>query len=226
MENISKKEENPIPSDQSQITLPSPNVINDDKVISEDISVQNENTPTSTPLKLKNIVEALLFAENNPLMLSRLIEITNSLPEDIVKSIEELNKEYESTGRSFRIEKVANGYQLYTLPEYSQWVRTLYKSSYHRLSRPALETLAIIIYNQPVTRPEIEKLRGVDCSGPLLTLLERKLIRIEGRARKPGGPFLYGTGKEFLRYFGLSTLNDLPSKEELQAFLLRQDEPK
>jgi segregation and condensation protein B len=84
--------------------------------------------------------------------------------------------------------------------------------------------LAIIIYNQPVTRPEIEKLRGVDCSGPLLTLLERKLVRIEGRAKKPGGPFLYGTGKEFLRYFGLASLNDLPSKDELQAFLLRQGE--
>jgi len=186
---------------------------------------QNENLIICTPQpKLKNIIEALLFAENNPLALNRLIEITNSTPENIIKVIEELNTEYETTERTFRIEKVANGFQLYTLPEYSQWVRILYKSSYHRLSRPALETLAIIIYNQPITRPEIEKLRGVDCSGPLLTLLERKLIRIEGRAKKPGGPFLYGTGKEFLRYFGLSTLNDLPSKDELEAFLQRRSE--
>jgi segregation and condensation protein B len=175
-------------------------------------------------VNLKNIVEALLFAENNPLTISRLIEIINDAGENIVQAISELNKEYELTGRTFRIEKVANGFQLYTLPEYSVWVRTLYKSSYHSLSRPALETLAIVIYNQPITRSEIEKLRGVDCTGPLLTLLERKLIRIEGRAKKPGGPFLYGTGKEFLRYFGLSTLNDLPSKEELQSFLQQQSE--
>jgi segregation and condensation protein B len=175
-------------------------------------------------VNLKNIVEALLFAENNPLTISRLIEIINDASENIVQAISELNKEYELTGRTFRIEKVANGFQLYTLPEYSVWVRTLYKSSYHRLSRPALETLAIVIYNQPITRSEIEKLRGVDCTGPLLTLLERKLIRIEGRAKKPGGPFLYCTGKEFLRYFGLSTLNDLPSKEELQSFLQQQSE--
>lgn len=173
---------------------------------------------------LKNIIEALLFSESNPLTLSRLMEISKETAEKIVQVIEELNQEYERTQRTFRIEKVANGYQLYTLAEYSPWVRALYKSSYHRLSRAALETLAIIVYNQPITRPEIEKLRGVDCTGPILTLLERKLIRIEGRARKPGGPFLYGTGKEFLRYFGLASLNDLPSKDELQSFLTRQDE--
>ena len=187
-------------------------------------TMDNIEKPISPKIELRNIIEALLFAENNPLTLNRFIEITNNHPEDIIQAITELNNEYESSNHSFRIEKVANGYQLYTLPEYSQWVRSLYKSPYHRLSRAALETLAIIVYNQPITRPEIEKLRGVDCSGPLLTLLERKLIRIEGRARKPGGPFLYGTGKEFLRYFGISTLNDLPSKEELGAFLQRQGE--
>ncbi len=196
-----------------------------DRPLSSKESVVSDNTVTPQ-FNLKLIIEALLFAENNPLTLNRLNEISNGTSEDILKSIDELNKEYEATNRSFRIEKVANGFQLYTLPEYSQWVRNLYKSSYHRLSRPALETLAIIIYNQPATRPEIEKLRGVDCSGPILTLLERKLVRIEGRARKPGGPFLYGTGKEFLRYFGLVSLNDLPSKDELQAFLLRQGETK
>ena len=185
-----------------------------------------EKSITVPQASLKLIIEALLFAENNPLTLSRLAEISEGIPEEILKSIDELNIEYEASNRTFRIEKVANGYQLYTLPEYSHWVRNLYKSSYHRLSRPALETLAIIIYNQPVTRPEIEKLRGVDCSGPILTLLERKLVRIEGRAKKPGGPFLYGTGKEFLRYFGLASLNDLPSKDELQAFLLRRGEIK
>jgi segregation and condensation protein B len=220
------------------------NQIPDTKDIDKAITIANDNTEKNTPAQennrdikndapinsssnasnLNNIIEALLFSENNPLTLTRLAEITNAPNQDIVNVIAELNKDYQTTNRTFRIEKVANGYQLYTLPEYSQWVRLLYKTSYHRLSRPALETLAIIIYNQPITRPEIEKFRGVDCSGPLLTLLERKLIRIEGRAKKPGGPFLYGTGKEFLRYFGLASLNDLPNKEELSAFLQRRSE--
>jgi segregation and condensation protein B len=214
MESTSKKEEHLPQINQADTTQPNS--------IPADINTPN----TTSQLKSKNIIEALLFSENNPLTLNRLIEITNAEPQDVTSAIQELNADYEKFERSFRIEQVANGYQLYTLPEYSQWVRILYKSTYHRLSRPALETLAIIIYNQPVTRPEIEKLRGVDCSGPLLTLLERKLVRIEGRAKKPGGPFLYGTGKEFLRYFGLSSLNDLPSKEELQTFLQQQSEIK
>lgn len=183
----------------------------------------NNSQKGEKTLLLKNIVEALLFAENNPLTIIRLSEITGATAEEIVSVINQLNNDYTIYNHSFRIEQVANGYQLYTLPEYSKWISMLYKTSYHRLSRPALETLAIIVYNQPITRPEIEKLRGVDCSGPLLTLLERKLIRIEGRAKKPGGPFLYGTSKEFLRYFGLTSLNDLPQKEELESFLKHQD---
>lgn len=198
---------------QDPINLPAPNHIDD-----------RQATTVLGQADIKSIVEALLFSENNPLTLNRLIEITNASPEAIVEAVRVLNEEYQISNRTFRIEKVANGFQLYTLPEYSPWVRLLYKTSYHRLSRPALETLAIIIYNQPITRPEIEKFRGVDCSGPLLTLLERKLIRIEGRAKKPGGPFLYGTGKEFLRYFGLASLNDLPNKEELGLFLQKRGE--
>lgn len=195
----------------------SQNSTNQSEVINDNSICKNKNL-----LNLKNIIEALLFSENNPLTLERLTEITNASSEDIINAIADLNGDYKHTQRAFRIEKVANGYQLYTLPEYGQWVRLLYKTSYHRLSHPALETLAIIIYNQPITRPEIEKFRGVDCSGPLLTLLERKLIRIEGRAKKPGGPFLYSTGNEFLRYFGLVSLNDLPNKEELENFLQRR----
>ncbi|MEO0075350.1 MAG: SMC-Scp complex subunit ScpB [candidate division WOR-3 bacterium] len=203
-------------------------MMNDNTISSNESIIKNFNQSDSNNQKdekrlpLKNIVEALLFAENNPLTISRLSEITGATPEEIVSVINQLNNDYTIYNHSFRIEQVANGYQLYTLPEYSKWISMLYKTSYHRLSRPALETLAIIVYNQPITRPEIEKLRGVDCSGPLLTLLERKLIRIEGRAQKPGGPFLYGTGKEFLRYFGLTSLNDLPQKEELESFLKQQ----
>ena len=222
MENNFNNQENDLSSDKTCDNQVNPEINQTASPQSENLKTLEEKPPEKQLPNLKSIIEALLFSENNPLTLSRLVEITNTEPQDVASAVVELNKDYEQTQRSFRIEQVANGYQLYTLPEYSQWVRILYKSAYHRLSRPALETLAIIIYNQPVTRPEIEKIRGVDCAGPLLTLLERKLIRIEGRAKKPGGPFLYGTGKEFLRYFGLQSLKDLPSKEELQSFLQQQ----
>lgn len=198
-------------------------ILSNESILKNINQSNNNNQKGEKTLPLKNIVEALLFAENNPLTITRLSEITGATAEEILSVINQLNNDYTIYNHSFRIEQVANGYQLYTLPEYSKWIFMLYKTSYHRLSRPALETLAIIVYNQPITRPEIEKLRGVDCSGPLLTLLERKLIRIEGRAKKPGGPFLYGTGKEFLRYFGLTSLNDLPQKEELESFLKQQN---
>lgn len=203
-------------SQQPEITKLQPET----NVSSETLS--NISQPETTPI-LKNIVEALLFAADSPLTMIKLSEITNRSAEDILSAIEELNQEYEASNRSFRIEKVAQGFQLYTLPQYSIWLRALYKVSHHRLSRAALETLSIIVYNQPITRPEIEKIRGVDCTGPIVTLLERKLIRISGRAKKPGAPFLYGTSKEFLRYFGLQSLDDLPRKEELEEFLQKRN---
>ncbi|MCS7258850.1 MAG: SMC-Scp complex subunit ScpB [candidate division WOR-3 bacterium] len=183
--------------------------------------MDSSNIPVNTEdlTRRKKIVEALLFSSSEPLTLKKLSEITQ-LPEIIIiECINELNKEYELTDRSFRIEKVANGFQLYTLPEFGQWVRRLYRSYQHKLSKPALEVLAIIAYNQPITKGEIERVRGVDCSGPILTLLEKKLIHITGRAQKPGRPFLYSTTKEFLRYFGLASLEDLPRKEEIEEFL-------
>ncbi|MEO0070369.1 MAG: SMC-Scp complex subunit ScpB, partial [candidate division WOR-3 bacterium] len=113
---------------------------------------------------------------------------------------------------------------LHTLPEYADWIRKLYQHNrVQRLSAAALEVLAIIAYQQPVTRPEIEKLRGVDSSGPILTLLERGLIVTAGRAHRPGNPFLYRTTEEFLRYFGLESLDELPRLEELEAFLAARE---
>ncbi|MEO0005514.1 MAG: SMC-Scp complex subunit ScpB [candidate division WOR-3 bacterium] len=171
-------------------------------------------------LALEKVVEALLFAADGPLTLARLAEITSTPDEQIRQAIDNLNNSYAATGRSFRISRVAQGFQLYTLPEYADWIRKLYQHTrIQRLSTAALEVLAIVAYKQPVTRPEIEQLRGVDCSGPLLTLLERGLIVTAGRAHRPGNPFLYRTTKEFLRYFGLESLDDLPSLEELGAFL-------
>lgn len=169
-------------------------------------------------------LEALLFVADAPITSARAAELLGVDVATVDTGVDELNRIYEETGRSFRVHKVAQGYQLYTLPEYAPLVRRLYRRSYaHRLSSPALEVLAIIAYRQPVTRSEIEKLRGVDCAGPLVTLLERKLITTAGRAHRPGNPFLYRTTREFLRYFGLESLDALPPIDEIGAFLAEQE---
>ncbi len=174
--------------------------------------------------ELEKVIEALLFAADQPLPLSRLRELTSAEEEDLRTIIDRLNQVYADTGRSFRITRVAHGYQLYTLPQYADWLRKLYQHNrVQRLSTAALEMLAIIAYKQPITKPEIEKMRGVDCSAPLLTLLERGLIVTAGRAHRPGNPFLYRTTREFLRYFGLESLDELPRLEELGAFLAERD---
>lgn len=174
---------------------------------------------------LSAIVEALLFAADEPLSLKRLAELTGAAEDALRAAIDELNSAYAAAGRTFRINRVAQGFQLYTLPDYADWVRRLYQHTHViRLSRAALEVLAVVAYRQPVTRPEIDKLRGVDCSGPLITLLERSLITTAGRAHRPGNPFLYRTTREFLRYFGLESLDDLPRPEEISTFLAAREQ--
>jgi segregation and condensation protein B len=192
-----------------------------------------ESGPESTPVPAEpvlppadpvRVVEALLFAADEPLGAARIAGIASVEPDAIAGMVEKLNAVYAESDRTFRIHKVAQGYQLYTTAEYAECVRRLYQSQHvQRLSRAALEVLAIIAYNQPITRPEIEKLRGVDCSGPLLTLLERRLISTAGRAHRAGNPFLYRTTREFLRYFGLEKLEDLPRMEELGEFLANRE---
>jgi|GEM_PF-230069 len=180
--------------------------------------------PTPQVLPPAQVIEALLFAADAPAKLDRLAELAEVPPETVRAVIDGLNATYQETGRTFRIQRVAQGFQLYTMPEYAEFVRRLYQHQYtHRLSRAALEVLAIIAYRQPVTRPEVEQLRGVDCSGPLVTLLERRLIATYGRASRPGNPFLYRTTPEFLRYFGLAGLEDLPRMEEIGEFLARRE---
>jgi segregation and condensation protein B len=182
---------------------------------------EHHPAPTAAPDRaLLDTVEALLFAAEEPLPASRLADIGNADLETVRAAIAELNRIYEDNGRTFRIHRVAQGLQLYTLPEYAQPVRLLYRRQMvQRLSRAALEVLAIIAYRQPITRPQVEEFRGVDCSGPLVTLLERRLVATAGKAHRPGSPFLYRTTREFLRYFGLNALEDLPPIEELGAFL-------
>jgi segregation and condensation protein B len=177
--------------------------------------------PPADPLK---VIEALLFAADEPVKIERLADLAAVSPEAARAMIDELNNAYHDTGRAFRVHRVAQGFQLYTLPEFAEWVRRLYQHQYtHRLSRAALEVLAIVAYKQPVTRPEMEALRGVDCSGPVVTLLERRLIATYGRASRPGNPFLYRTSPEFLRYFGLAGLEDLPRMEDIGEFLAQRE---
>lgn len=164
----------------------------------------------------KQIIEALLFAADQPITLAQMAELG---PEDVEKAslrvmLEELAADYD--GRGVQLKEVAGGWQLSTRPEYGEWVRRMHHvESRAKLSRAALDTLAIVVYRQPITKPEVEALRGVDSSGVLKTLLERRLIKILGRKRVVGRPILYGSSREFLQYFGLSDLTDLPRPEDM-----------
>lgn len=165
--------------------------------------------------QLKAILESLLFAAGEPVALSRLAAVFDNTPrEEIRKALEEMAVVYASAGRGLVLDEVAGGYQLRTAPEYALYVRKLLAAKPPRLSRPLLETLAIIAYRQPVTRPEIEQFRGVDSGGVLETLLERRMVRIAGRKEAPGRPIQYATTAEFLEVFGLKDLNSLPDLEE------------
>jgi len=169
---------------------------------------------------LRQIVEALLLAAHEPLALPRLAAIApEASGAGVREAIEALNAEYEASGRAFRIESVAGGYQLRTLPELSPWIAELRPAPPLRLSRAALETLAIVAYKQPVTRAEIEHVRGVDVGAVLRSLLERHLVRIAGHREVPGRPMLYATSRRFLEVFGLASLSDLPTLREIEELL-------
>ena len=166
--------------------------------------------------QIKRIIEALLFVCDRPLTSAQIKEvIEEAQPQQIKAQVEALNSEYQKLERSFRISEVAGGYQIVTNAEYAPWLKRLYrKSRADKLSRPALETLAIIAYRQPITRQEVENIRGVSVEGVIKTLLERSLVRISGRKQVPGRPFLYSTTRQFMEFFGLQSLNDLPKLEE------------
>jgi len=164
-------------------------------------------------LDKKRTIEALLIATDEPLPLSKIIDITALSKEDIVDCINILNQEYHSSNRAFEIKEVAGGYQIYTLPEFSPWVGELHEKK-SKLTRAALETLAVVAYHQPITRPEVEKVRGVDSTWILDVLLQKGLIRTSGRLPVPGRPIRYVTTKEFLRYFGIKDLSELPREED------------
>lgn len=169
-------------------------------------------------IELQHAVEALLFSSDKPLPAKQISQILNISEKKSLRYIEDLNKLYES--RAFKIIQVAGGFQMVTRPEYYGWIRQLFKTrSKNRLSRAALEALAVIAYKQPVSRVEVEHIRGVNSDGVIGTLLERNLITIKGRAEAVGRPLLYGTTEEFLRYFGLNSLSDLPKESEIEVLL-------
>ncbi len=183
----------------------------------------------SVDQELMRLIEALLMVADHPMSPKELCEVVGMdlKPSDVPTVIDELNRIYEETNRSFRIRKIANGYRIFVLSEFSSWIRKLY-SIYRqeRLSRAALETLAIIAYRQPITKVEIEQIRGVACDGVIKGLFEKGLIKIEGRKEVPGRPFLYATTEQFLDYFGLGSLDELPKLEEFEHVLgeLTQEE--
>jgi len=178
--------------------------------------------------ELMRITEALLIATPEPLTEARFLQCLDDGSRSeisLAALIEALNLEYKSSQRAFKIFNVANGYQLVTLSEYETYVKRLYtKSSRLRLSQAALETLAIITYRQPISRIDIEAIRGVSSDSPLRTLLERRLIEIRGRDDGPGRALLYRTTTDFLQYFGLNTLQDLPKLREAQELIQDEDE--
>lgn len=164
----------------------------------------------------KRIIEVLLFVSEKPLPLEKIAEVLEVFDRNTLRSmIDELNRDYDSAGRSFSIVEVGGGFQLLTDNIYAPWVRKLLvRERRHRLTTPSLETLSIIAYKQPITRPDIEAIRGVNIEGVLETLLERDFIKVVGRKDVVGRPFLYGTTRNFLTHFGLNSLGDLPKLQE------------
>lgn len=165
------------------------------------------------------ILEAVLFASDIPVEMERLSAIIDGLsPTEIMDLIDSLNREYETGGRSFRLVEVAGGFQFETLPQYGSFIEKLYHSkSRPKLSRASLETLAIVAYKQPISKIEIDALRGVDSDAAMRTLQNRDLIEVIGRSEAVGKPLLYGTTREFLRYFGMKDIKELPGADELAS---------
>ncbi|MBI3615302.1 MAG: SMC-Scp complex subunit ScpB [Candidatus Omnitrophica bacterium] len=173
-----------------------------------------------TDTEAKRILEALLLVSDKPLLLEQARETIGAdfQETDLRRALLEMAEEYAAANRGMRIVEVAEGFQLVTDPELYPYVtRLTHRVKTVRLSRPALETLAIIAYRQPLTRVEIEQVRGVDASGVLDTLLKFNLIKVTGRKEVVGRPLLYGTTREFLDHFGLKSLENLPTLEELKA---------
>jgi len=162
-------------------------------------------------------LEALLLSTHHPLTAGRLAELLDlETTKPLRKAIKALNEQYASGERSFRIEQVAGGFQILTLPEHGDLLKKFHQKEVDaKLTKAAIETLAIIAYKQPILRADVEAIRGVACGETIRSLMEKRLVKIAGRAEEPGRPILYGTTKRFLELFGLNSIKDLPQPEAL-----------
>ena len=179
-----------------------------------------------------NVIEALIFSSDDSLSSEEIIASIKGIDgedseidkEEIDKAVDQLNDKYSKQNIAFKIKRIANGYVYATTEEFAKYVGYLSSErAKRRLSQAALETLSIIAYKQPVTKPEIEMIRGVNSDYMLTTLLEKNLITIKGRAETVGRPLLYATTDEFLKYFGLNTISDLPKPRELEEIMQDED---
>lgn len=177
---------------------------------------------------VKLVLEALLFASDHPLTIEQVKNVFGNLePSEIRSKLEELKSEYEQSNRGIRITEVAGGFRMITFSGFAQFIKKLYKERHtERLSKPALETLAIVAYKQPVTKLEIGLLRNVNIDAVMKSLLDKTLIRISGRKKAPGRPYVFGTTRQFLEYFGLKSLEELPKMEEFSDLAKTGELPK
>lgn len=178
---------------------------------------QTTDLPPGFEPTVESVLEAVLFASDESLTPARLSEIVGTNVRQLRKHIDDLNEKYKANNNAFRIEQIAGGYQMLTLSKYNHWLKKLVRARDDgKLSQPALETLAIIAYKQPIIRADIEAIRGVAAGEMIRNLMYKGLVKITGRAEIVGRPMLYGTTKKFLEVFGLNALKDLPKAEELK----------
>jgi segregation and condensation protein B len=177
--------------------------------------------------EIKPILESLFFVSDSPIRLETLVEILPELNKEVIlEGIRQIQAEYEDRSKGIELTEIAGGYQFRTKLIWAGWVNRLKKTKAVKLSQPALETLAIVAYRQPIIRPAIEEVRGVDSGSVLHTLLEKGLIKIMGRKDLPGRPIVYGTTKAFLELFSLNTLSDLPTLKEIQPAPAPEEVPR
>ncbi len=171
------------------------------------------------------IIEALILASPEPIPARRMAEsIVDLTPAKVANAVMELNARYEATGSSFRIREIAGGYQYYILPDFTKYVEEIFtRHRKMRLTRAALETLAIVAYKQPVTKVDIDHIRGVESDGVIHNLLEKNLVAIKGRSESVGRPLQYATTDEFLKFFGLNALEELPEISEIEELIKAAD---
>ena len=190
----------------------------DDVAKEAGVEAMNSQAEAIDARELKAILEAVLFVSPEPVPVARLMSILGTVSKaEVVQALGILTHDLDQDGRGIQLVQIAGGYRLVTKQEYGPWLKRMDKAkAAQKLSRSALESLAIIAYKQPLVRSEIEEIRGVETSGVLRTLCERKLVRIVGRKDVPGRPIMYGTTKSFLEHFGLQDLSQLPPLREFK----------